>query len=83
MVGLKISPLRGLFTIWLVLCYNFIIPSGLKVVKPLIHLKIEAMCRFGLEFLSDGYLKKFVENSDKLLNTNDSLFDGHLIKHIL
>jgi hypothetical protein len=41
------------------------------------------MCRFGLEFLFDGYLIKLVENSDKLLITKDYLFDGYLIKHTI
>ena len=57
--------------------YNLGIPSGLKTINPLNHLKTEAMCRFGLEFLFDGYLIKLVENSDKLLITKDYLFDGH------
>ena len=83
MVRLRISPLRGLMDFWMVLSYNLGIPSGLKTIKPLNHLKTEAMCRFGLEFLFDGYLIKLVENSDKLLITKDYLFDGHLIKRTL
>ena len=43
----------------------------------------EAMYRFGLEFLFDGYLIKLVENPDKLLITKDYLFDGYLIKHTI
>lgn len=47
------------------------------------HENTEAMYRFGLEFLFDGYLTKLVENLDKLLITKHYLFDGHLIKHTI
>jgi hypothetical protein len=84
MVGLRLSPLRGLFTIRLVSSYNLFIPSGLKKMTQITnHVNTEAMYHFGLEFLFDGYLINTVENCPKLLKTKVYLFDGHLIKHTI
>lgn len=59
MAGLIISPLRGLFSLWMSLAYNLCIPAGLKKKYQITnHVNTEAMCHFGLKFLFDGHLIK-------------------------
>ncbi len=41
---------------------------------------IEAMFRFGLKFLFDGYLMNYVNKCATMLITLGFLFDGYLIK---
>lgn len=72
MDGLRVSPLRGLIDLWIVLSYNLYIPSGLKKTSRTTNpVNTEAMCHFGLEFLFDGYLTILVNKCGNLLKTRN------------
>ncbi len=73
MVGLRISPFRGLMTFWFASGYNLFIRSGLK--KMPLKVNQENMLvtyLFRLKILCDGYLI-----------VNQILSDGLLIKQKL
>lgn len=60
MVGLKISPLRGLSDLWFALSYNLFISSGLKkMTQAANHQNMSTTYHFGLKALFDGYLMTF------------------------
>lgn len=91
MVGLKISPLRGLPDLWFALSYNLIIPSGLKKMTLKANQEnVQVMFPIGLktlfdgywtnlEFLCDGYMIDGTGNQFKSLITNPFLCDGYVI----
>lgn len=69
MVGLRISPLRGLRDLWFALSYNLIIPSGLKKMTPTVNQEnMPVTYHFGLKILFYGYL-----------TTSEFLCDGYVI----
>lgn len=96
MVGLRISPLRGLITFCASSVYSLFIPSGLKKLTQTVNQEnMPAIFHFGLnnlfdgclthsEFLCDGYVINGANNQLKSLIINDFLCDGYVIgKQIL
>jgi hypothetical protein len=76
MVGLRITPLRGLSDLWFALSYNLYIPSGLKNGYIIL---LSIICK-KINKCSIGMLNRNQENTPATYHFGlKTLFDGYLI----